>query len=355
MIKSLILALAGIKNRHNTIEMPTTDTSFLTRTAHKGGRTLFAFKAANPNVPEQGPHQGTDQSTRSERRVGGLRFVSRVPGGETSQESFPGPQPPTGVTDLTVTLIDWNIDASWNVTWTPDPNATSYEIGVDYPGALVSQPTNSSVTFVTPNYAAEIITVTVFSVNSAGRAAVSASAQACFLAGTPVYMADGTAKAIEDVIVGDSVIGAFGETNPVLALQRVYLGNSRMYKINGEHSTSDHHPHVSVDRRFYTPVPGTVDNEVYGKTFPVIGADGPVMLKLHGLKKGRVQTLEVGAQLKTIDGSREVLTLEPYDLPFETPLFNLVVGGSHTYHADGYAVTGWPREDDFDYDNWIPR
>jgi hypothetical protein len=24
-------------------------------------------------------------------------------------------------------------------------------------------------------------------------------------------------------------------------------------------------------------------------------------------------------------------------------------------HADGYAVTGWPREDDFDYDNWVPR
>jgi hypothetical protein len=168
-------------------------------------------------------------------------------------------------------------------------------------------------------------------------------------------MSDGTTKAIEDVLIGDSVIGAFGETNPVLALQRVYLGNSRMYKINGEHSTSDHHPHISLDKQFYTPVPGTIDNEVYGKTFPVIGADGPVMLKLHGLKKGRVQVLEVGAQLKTIDGSREVLTLEPYDLPFETPLFNLVVGGSHTYHADGYAVTGWPREDDFDYDNWVPR
>jgi len=31
---------------------------------------------------------------------------------------------------------------------------------------------------------------------------------------------------------------------------------------------------------------------------------------------------------------------------------NLVISGSHTYHVDGYAVTGWPREDDFNYDNW---
>ena len=166
-------------------------------------------------------------------------------------------------------------------------------------------------------------------------------------------MADGTTKAIEEVMVGDNVIGAFGETNPVLALQRVYLGNSRMYKINGDHIATDH-PHVSVDRRFFTPFPSRIDDEVYGKTFPVTGADGLVMMKLRGLKKGRVLTLEIGTQLKTIDGSREVLTLEPYSLPFETPLFNLVVGGSHTYHADGYAVTGWPNEDDFDYDNWVP-
>ena len=40
-------------------------------------------------------------------------------------------------------------------------------------------------------------------------------------------------------------------------------------------------------------------------------------------------------------------------MPSDTQLYNLVVGGSHTYHVDGYAVTGWPREDDFDYDRWI--
>ena len=39
-------------------------------------------------------------------------------------------------------------------------------------------------------------------------------------------------------------------------------------------------------------------------------------------------------------------------MPEDTQLYNLVVDGSHTYHVDGYAVTGWPSENDFDYDTW---
>ena len=101
--------------------------------------------------------------------------------------------------------------------------------------------------------------------------------------------------------------------------------------------------------------PAVIDGEVYGKSFPVIGPEGLTQMKLHGLAKGRVQKLEIGQVLKTIDGSRVVNTLEAYSLDPATPLFNLVVGGSHTYHADGYAVTGWPREDDFDYDIWMQR
>jgi hypothetical protein len=75
---------------------------------------------------------------------------------------------------------------------------------------------------------------------------------------------------------------------------------------------------------------------------------------LHGLKKGRTQVMTLGLNLKTVEGSRVLETLEIYDLPPETQLYNLVVDGSHTYYVEGYAVTGWPREDDFDYENWEP-
>jgi hypothetical protein len=62
--------------------------------------------------------------------------------------------------------------------------------------------------------------------------------------------------------------------------------------------------------------------------------------------------MEVGVNLKTIDGSREVTFLDTYEMAPETQLYNLVISGSHTYHVDGYAVTGWPNEEDFDYDSW---
>jgi hypothetical protein len=169
-------------------------------------------------------------------------------------------------------------------------------------------------------------------------------------------MADGTEKVIEEVAVGDLVLGAFGEVNEVLALHRPLLGSALMCRINSEHSTSNHHPHVAADGSFYANDPATTDNVLSGGLYPVINAAGEEEIrKLLGLKKGRLQQLVVGVALKTVEGSRIVNTIETYSMPADTQLYNLVVGGSHTYHVDGYAVTGWPREDDFDYNAWAPR
>jgi hypothetical protein len=75
---------------------------------------------------------------------------------------------------------------------------------------------------------------------------------------------------------------------------------------------------------------------------------------LYGLVKERIHTLELGVELKTREGSRVVKSMDVYAMAEDTQLYNLVVGGSHTYHVEGYAVTGWPREDDFDYEKWVP-
>jgi hypothetical protein len=81
----------------------------------------------------------------------------------------------------------------------------------------------------------------------------------------------------------------------------------------------------------------------------------PYQRFLEGLKPGRVQQLDIGIDLKTVEGSRTVVFLETYEMSPDTQLYNLVLDGSHTYHVDGYAVTGWPKEDDFDYESWGPR
>ena len=70
--------------------MPTADRSNNTRTQHISQRNLAYWKILNPVGPEQGPHQGTDESTRQERRSGGLRYVYRNPGGPpTIEPSLP--------------------------------------------------------------------------------------------------------------------------------------------------------------------------------------------------------------------------------------------------------------------------
>jgi hypothetical protein len=169
-------------------------------------------------------------------------------------------------------------------------------------------------------------------------------------------MADGSVKFIEDVQVGDLVLGAFGEVNPVLALNRPLLGNGKMCKMNGEHSTTNHHPHISVDKKFYCNDLNTLKETTYGKYHKVLNEKGEeVEMFFHGLKKERLQQMTLGIELKTVNGSKKLETLEVYSMSPDTQLYNLVIGGSHTYNVDGYAVTGWPREDDFDYDSWTPR
>jgi hypothetical protein len=198
--------------------------------------------------------------------------------------------------------------------------------------------------------------ITMTLTNSCGSDTATEVAGVCFLAGARVAMADGSEKPIEDVVVGDSVIGAFGETNTVLALHRPLLGANRMCNINGEHHTSNHHPHIGANKEFYSNDVAWLQASTYNREHEVINAAGErVFQKLHGVKPERIQPMFMGAELKTLDGSRNVNSLEVYELPPETQLYNLVVDGSHTFHVDGYAVTGWPREDDFDYDTWTPR
>jgi hypothetical protein len=175
----------------------------------------------------------------------------------------------------------------------------------------------------------------------------------CFLAGTPVSMADGTTKPIETVAVGDRVLGAFGEINTVTGLQNHQLGFGTISNINGDHKTTSHHPHVSPDHRALCVSPAVVTSFAYGKHYMVTGADGKKERRLlKGLNRDRIGKLEVGMELQTLTGTRTVTTIERVPMPPSTPVYHLAVDGSHTYVVDGYAVYGWADETDFDYDTW---
>lgn len=245
------------------------------------------------------------------------------------------------------------------ISWDAVPGATSYTITTTsepgYPATITrTSLTTARIQYVSGHFTEETVTVTA--ITACGNTSTTQAVSPCFLAGSLVHMADGGTKAIEDVLVNDLVIGAFGEINTVLALHRPILGSAKMCKINDEHSTTNHHPHVSIDKKFYCGDPDLVSGTTYGHKHKVIDEHGNVVERmLDGLAKERIQKLETGIELKTIEGSRIARTIEVYSMPEDTQLYNLVIGGSHTYHVDGYAVTGWPSELDFDYDGWVPR
>jgi hypothetical protein len=202
----------------------------------------------------------------------------------------------------------------------------------------------------------ESVTIALTASNECSDSSTTAS-YGCFLAGSQIACQDGSTKAIEKVQVGDKVKGAFGEINTVLALHRPFLGSGHIVNVNGEHKTTTHHPHISATKQFLCVEPSIIKNFTYGKEHNVIvDRTGRTERRvMQGVKHERIQALTVGSELQTLTGGRRVDSLEPIVMSPFTQVYHLAVSGSHTYVVDGYAVTGWPREDDFDYDAWAPK
>ena len=181
---------------------------------------------------------------------------------------------------------------------------------------------------------------------------------ACFLAGSPVTLADGSTKPIETIKAGDVVLGAFGEHNTVLALKQSVLGDGRMCKINDTHITTLNHPHITANKTFVScnsAIDSTGARLTDLHSLIVNAASDELYYSIFELKKGRITPMEIGGTLlQSVDGPRPVHSIELLSLASHTPIYNLSVSGSHTYYVNGYAVTGDMKESDFDVDNWIP-
>jgi hypothetical protein len=366
------------------------DRSASARTRHVRARALAGFHVGNPNTPEGG---------RSKTGMGAEALVARISGQvayttvnlglpntvesgcDCTIEATAGPAPepctPGTITNFLGGVPDFPFifpnggDGSvenpyyFNVSWDPLSGAISYTVTSTFPDGSIPTPpdliestgvTSARITTYFNDDSNVERTFSVSAQTACGPTSTTLEVAPCFLAGALVTLANGSTVPIENVRVGDVVLGAFGESNTVLALHRPLLGANTMTAINGEHHTSSHHPHVSADKKFYSVKPAIVEEYAYRQYHEVLDNEGVRRMEfLYGLNVGRVQPLTLGLSLKTVEGSRPVVTLDTYDMSMDTQLYNLVVSGSHTYHVDGYAVTGWPREDDFNYDTWTPR
>ena len=143
----------------------------------------------------------------------------------------------------------------------------------------------------------------------------------CFVAGTQITMADGSTKSIEDVAIGDQVIGRDGAINTVLEFLRPTLGETGATLI----AFNSGAPFMASDHPVYIKGQGW-------KSF-----DPAMTYSKYSMTVGRYQ---VGDVIETLNGAGvEILSIEEYnDQDPDQTIYNFVLDGNHTYIADNLVV-----------------
>ena len=137
----------------------------------------------------------------------------------------------------------------------------------------------------------------------------------CFIAGTHVTMADGTAKNIEDIEIGEKLKGETRD-NTVVKFDRPTLGERSLFAINdGEPFVTSEHPFKTSDGW------KSIDPKETAKETDM-----------------SVEKLNVGDVLITDADQINVDKIEAHDGNSEDTVYNFILDGDNTYYADGYLV-----------------
>jgi hypothetical protein len=144
----------------------------------------------------------------------------------------------------------------------------------------------------------------------------------CFVAGTKVTMADGSIKNIEDVQLGEQLIGKDDCINTVMNFIRPVLGDRKLVSING----SD--PFVTDDHPLFVRGFGwkSFDPAATKKKYKVFSETG-------------VGQLQVGDVIETLDKvGLLVESLESHTGDFDLQVYNFELDGNHTYIANNLVA-----------------
>ncbi|MFQ2196752.1 hypothetical protein ACK33S_02235 [Aeromonas hydrophila] len=158
-----------------------------------------------------------------------------------------------------------------------------------------------------------------------------AYAKSCFVAGTRILMADGEERPIETLQVGERVRDQYGHSNRILAIERVLLGERRLYGLNrlAPFFTAEHP--LLTTRGWAAIAPAMTRSE--NPTLAVL----PLFTGMHLLgwsEHGSAGNLALAPHPAPL----LVESLCWLDAPPTTALFNLILDGSHSYVANGLIV-----------------
>jgi len=144
------------------------------------------------------------------------------------------------------------------------------------------------------------------------------SGYTCFHEDALVTMADGTAKRIAEIVVGDFVDDTNGGSNKVVDIDTPDLGSRTLYRMNGsEDFVTWDHPFLREDGKWVSISPENShrkDTEFFSGT------------------------LQNGTVLQTNKGNVTVEGLSSKNYDDDMKLYDLHLDGNHRYYANGFVV-----------------
>lgn len=146
--------------------------------------------------------------------------------------------------------------------------------------------------------------------------------EGCLVKGTPIKMADGTTKAIEDLKVGEEIKGNHGAAK-IIALSRFTQQQDRMFSINGDKAF------FTVEHPVLTPKGWkSVDSLITS-----VKSDAKI---IGTLRVGDIILLEDGKQLP-------VTSIEEKLIDGGVDAYNISVDGDGSFIANGFIMKGFKK------------
>lgn len=162
--------------------------------------------------------------------------------------------------------------------------------------------------------------------------------QSCFTAGTMILMADGSQRPIETIAAGDQVMGRRGRINAVMACERTVLGGRRLYALNGGRQfVTAEHPFLTVEG-WKALDPEATRRENAALDVGALQIGDQLCRGTVRIVGGERRSAPAGPGVLFMQATTTLEALAAVPAAPETPLFNLLLDGDHSYVADGWIV-----------------
>ena len=143
----------------------------------------------------------------------------------------------------------------------------------------------------------------------------------CFNAGTLVTMADGTKKKIEDIKIGETLLGQDNSHNKVIKYDHPMLDKRQLISINNS-------------RPFMTP-----EHPIYTKDGWKSYRLSDTIRENPAMKDEMAGEFKVGDEILNANGEWiKIKTIEAFDNEPQQQLYNFMLNGNNTYYANGFLV-----------------